>query len=42
MTEALLGFAAIFALAFMRIPLAFAMGIVGVVGMGVTRGWHAA
>lgn len=42
MTEALLGFAAIFALAFLRVPLAFAMGIVGVVGMGVTRGWHAA
>jgi len=42
MTEALLGFAAIFALAFLRVPLAFAMGIVGVAGMGLTRGWHAA
>ncbi len=42
MTEALLGFAAIFALAFMRVPLAFAMGVVGVCGMGLTRGWHAA
>jgi C4-dicarboxylate transporter, DctM subunit len=39
MTEALLGFAAIFAMALLRVPLAFAMGIVGVVGMGLTRGW---
>ena len=39
MTEALLGFAAIFAMALLRIPLAFAMGIVGVVGMGLMRGW---
>jgi C4-dicarboxylate transporter, DctM subunit len=37
--EALLGFVAIFAMALMRVPLAFAMGIVGVVGMGLTRGW---
>ena len=29
MTEALLGFAAIFALALARIPIALAMGIVG-------------
>ncbi len=39
MTEALLGFAAIFALAFLRMPLAFAMAIVGVGGMGLVRGW---
>ncbi len=39
MTEALLGFAAIFALAIMRVPLAFAMGIVGFAGIGLTRGW---
>ncbi len=39
MTEALLGFAAIFALALMRVPLAFAMGAVGIVGIGLTRGW---
>ncbi len=39
MTEALLGFAAIFVMALLRIPLAFAMGIVGVVGMGLLRGW---
>jgi tripartite ATP-independent transporter DctM subunit len=38
-TEALLGFLAIFAMALIRIPLAFAMGIVGVVGIGLTRGW---
>ena len=42
MTEALIGFIAIFALALLRVPLAFAMGIVGIVGMGNTRGWHAA
>ncbi|RYF43426.1 MAG: TRAP transporter large permease [Comamonadaceae bacterium] len=42
MTEALLGFAAIFALALLRIPLAFAMGIVGVMGIGLTRGWSPA
>ncbi|MBM3387211.1 MAG: TRAP transporter large permease [Betaproteobacteria bacterium] len=39
MTEALLGFAAIFALALLRVPLAFAMGLVGIVGIGLTRGW---
>ncbi len=39
MTEALLGFGAIFLMALLRVPLAFAMGIVGVVGMGLTRGW---
>ncbi len=39
MTEALLGFAAIFVLALMRVPLAFAMGIVGFAGLWVTRGW---
>ena len=42
MTAALLGFAVIFALALMRIPLAFAMGGVGIVGMGLTRGWDPA
>ena len=39
MIEALLGFGAIFALALLRVPLAFAMGLVGVVGIGLTRGW---
>ncbi|HET6827872.1 MAG TPA: TRAP transporter large permease [Ramlibacter sp.] len=38
MTEALLGFAAIFALALMRVPLAFAMGLVGFAGIAATRG----
>ncbi len=39
MTAALIGFAAIFLMALLRVPLAFAMGIVGVAGMGLTRGW---
>lgn len=39
MTEAFLGFLAVFAMAFMRIPLAVAMTIAGVVGMGLMRGW---
>ena len=42
MTEALLGFAAIFIMALLRMPLAFAMAIVGVVGIGLTRSWPAA
>jgi C4-dicarboxylate transporter, DctM subunit len=37
--EALLGFVAIFALALLRMPLAFSMGLVGIVGIGLTRGW---
>ncbi len=39
MTEALLGFAAVFMLALLRMPLAFAMGTVGLLGLGVLRGW---
>jgi len=39
MTDALLGFAAVFVLALLRVPLAFAMGAVGVVGLGLLRGW---
>jgi TRAP-type mannitol/chloroaromatic compound transport system permease large subunit len=42
MVEALLGFGAIFVLALLRIPLAFAMAIVGVVGLGLNRSWPAA
>ena len=42
MTEALLCFAAIFVLAFMRIPIAMAMGIVGFVGLGLLRNWNSA
>jgi tripartite ATP-independent transporter DctM subunit len=38
-TEALIGFLAIFALALLRFPLAFSMGLVGLVGIGITRGW---
>jgi C4-dicarboxylate transporter, DctM subunit len=38
-TEALIGFALIFGLALLRVPLAFAMGAVGIVGMGLLRGW---
>ena len=41
MLEALLGFGAVFALALLRVPLAFAMGLVGVVGLGLLRGWPA-
>jgi C4-dicarboxylate transporter DctM subunit len=41
-TEALLGFGAIFLLAAMRVPLAFAMGLVGFAGIGLTRGWNPA
>jgi tripartite ATP-independent transporter DctM subunit len=37
--EALMGFAAIFGLALLRVPLAFSMGMVGVVGIGLVRGW---
>ena len=39
MTEALVGFAGVFVLALLRLPLAFAMGVVGFVGLGVMRGW---
>jgi tripartite ATP-independent transporter DctM subunit len=38
-TEALLGFGAVFVLALLRVPLAFAMGLVGFVGLGLLRGW---
>jgi C4-dicarboxylate transporter, DctM subunit len=41
MTEALLGFGSVFLLAALRIPLAFAMGFVGFVGLGLLRGWPA-
>ncbi|MEI6025847.1 MAG: TRAP transporter large permease [Betaproteobacteria bacterium] len=39
MIEALVGFACVFALALLRVPLAFAMGLVGFVGLGLLRGW---
>ncbi|GAB4037303.1 MAG: TRAP transporter large permease [Rubrivivax sp.] len=41
MTEALLGFGAVFLLALLRVPLAFAMGLVGFIGLGLLRGWPA-
>jgi C4-dicarboxylate transporter, DctM subunit len=37
--DALLGFAAVFVLALLRLPLGFAMGVVGFVGLGLLRGW---
>ena len=39
MIEALVGFGCVFALALVRVPLAFAMGLVGFVGLGLLRGW---
>ncbi|OSZ74882.1 TRAP transporter large permease [Hydrogenophaga sp. IBVHS1] len=42
MIEALVGFLAVFAMAFLRIPLAVAMAIAGMVGMGLLRGWQPA
>ena len=42
MIEALIGFVAIFALALLRMPLAFSMGLGGIVGIGLTRGWDPA
>ena len=42
MSEALLGFAAVFALALLRLPLSFAMGFVGFGGIVMSRGWEPA
>jgi len=42
MTEAALGFLAVFAMAFLRIPLALAMAIAGLAGLGLMRGWQPA
>jgi C4-dicarboxylate transporter DctM subunit len=39
MTEAALGFLGVFVLAFLRVPLAIAMAIAGIVGLGIMRGW---
>ncbi|MFY7915683.1 MAG: TRAP transporter large permease [Rubrivivax sp.] len=39
MTVAMLGFLAIFVLALLGVPLAIAMGVVGVTGLGLTQGW---
>jgi tripartite ATP-independent transporter DctM subunit len=42
MTDALIGFAAVFLLALLRVPLALAMGLVGFVGLGLLRGFSPA
>ncbi|EHR73198.1 TRAP transporter, DctM subunit [Burkholderiales bacterium JOSHI_001] len=42
MTDALIGFAGVFLLALLRVPLAFGMGFVGFVGLGLVRGWQPA
>ncbi|ROZ61710.1 TRAP transporter large permease [Ramlibacter sp. WS9] len=42
MIEALIGFACIFGLALLRVPLAFAMGLVGFGGIALTRGFDPA
>ncbi|RPH45299.1 MAG: TRAP transporter large permease [Burkholderiales bacterium] len=42
MTEALLGFAAMFALMALRVPIAIAMAAIGLVGIGLMRSWPAA
>jgi tripartite ATP-independent transporter DctM subunit len=42
MSATLLGFLALFALMLLRVPLAFAMGLVGLVGMALMRSWPAA
>jgi tripartite ATP-independent transporter DctM subunit len=42
MIEGLLGFAAMFALMALRVPIAVAMGIVGFVGFALMRSWPAA
>lgn len=40
MLTALIGFAAVLALVFLRLPIAFAMGIVGVVGFAALNDWN--
>ena len=42
MIEALLGFGAVFLMAFLRVPLAVAMSVAGLVGLSLMRGWPAA
>src|SRR5256885_10405338 len=39
MTEALIGLLAMLVLAFLRLPIAFAMGVVGSVGYAYMRDW---
>ncbi len=40
MTAALIGFAVLLALVFLRLPIAFAMGLIGFVGFGALTGWQ--
>ena len=40
MTESLLGLLAMMLLAFVRVPIALAMGIVGIVGYAYMRYWN--
>ena len=40
MTAALIGLAAMMVLAFLRIPIAFSMGVVGIVGYAWMRDWN--
>lgn len=42
MTETLIGFAGMFLLMILRVPIAFAMGAAGFIGVGVMRSWPAA
>lgn len=42
MTEALIGFAAMLLLIFLRVPVAFSMALVGFIGVGIMRNWPAA
>ncbi|HEY0834543.1 MAG TPA: TRAP transporter large permease [Azospirillum sp.] len=39
MTESLIGFAVLFTLVFLRMPIGFAMALVGTVGFGMMVGW---
>jgi xanthosine utilization system XapX-like protein len=39
MLATLLGFAGMFALMTLRVPIAFSMGVVGLVGIGLVRSW---
>ncbi|MFT4677733.1 MAG: tripartite ATP-independent transporter DctM subunit [Candidatus Azotimanducaceae bacterium] len=41
MIEALIGFAALLVLLFLRVPIAFSMAIVGAIGFGLMRSWSA-
>ena len=41
MTESLIGLAAVLILAMLRLPIAFAMGLVGFVGFGLQISWSA-